>query len=77
MAIDINTTHVGGGSCSGGNRKRQHELPADVMENARNVFVTMPVADDEANPLFMENIIFKGGGGGIPYDPDETQSQDG
>lgn len=47
------------------------------MENARNVFVTMPVADDEANPLFMENIIFKGGGGGIPYDPDETQSQDG
>ncbi|KAE8792693.1 hypothetical protein D1007_32740 [Hordeum vulgare] len=33
--------------------------------------------EDEANPVFMESLVYEGGGGGIPFDPDETQSQDG
>ncbi|KAE8813653.1 DNA repair protein rhp54 [Hordeum vulgare] len=47
------------------------------MENARDLFDGMPTAKDEANRVLMEGLIFKGGGRGIPYDPDEMQSQDG
>ncbi|KAE8792011.1 hypothetical protein D1007_33434 [Hordeum vulgare] len=46
------------------------------MENGHNLFDTMPTMNDEANRLFMESIIFEGGGGSIPFNPDETQSQD-
>lgn len=37
----------------------------------------MPTAEDEANRVFMEGLILKGGDCGIPFDPDKTQSQDG
>ncbi|KAE8788609.1 Lectin-domain containing receptor kinase A4.3 [Hordeum vulgare] len=47
------------------------------MENTCNLFEGMPVAEDEDNHVFMEGLIFEGGDHGIPYDPDETQSQDG
>ncbi|KAE8814532.1 hypothetical protein D1007_08043 [Hordeum vulgare] len=47
------------------------------MKNARNLYEGMPTTKDEANRVFMEGLIFESGGRGIPYDPDETQSQDG
>ncbi|KAE8820442.1 hypothetical protein D1007_01588 [Hordeum vulgare] len=36
----------------------------------------MPTPEDEANHVFMESLIYEGGGSGIPFDPDEKQSQD-
>ncbi|KAE8785439.1 hypothetical protein D1007_40785 [Hordeum vulgare] len=59
-----------------GKRKRQHELPVDTMEHARNLSNPIPTTNDKAKRLFMGSIIFEGGGG-ILFDPDETQSQDG
>ena len=53
MNIDLNTTPVGGGSSSGGSRKRSRELPADAMEHARSLFDTMLTAEDEAKSMFM------------------------
>jgi hypothetical protein len=46
------------------------------MPHARNLFETMPTAEDEAKSMFMEGLIYHGIGG-MPYDPEETQSQDG
>ncbi|KAE8816264.1 Phospholipid-transporting ATPase 1 [Hordeum vulgare] len=37
----------------------------------------MPTVEDKANCVFMESLVFEGGGRSIPYDHDETQSQDG
>ncbi|KAE8780702.1 DNA repair protein rhp54 [Hordeum vulgare] len=42
--IDINAMHVGGGSSFGCARKRPHELAADTMKNARNLFDRMSAA---------------------------------
>ncbi|KAE8802723.1 DNA repair protein rhp54 [Hordeum vulgare] len=75
--IDLNDVPVGGASSSGVERKHPRELAADAMENTRNLFDGMPTTEDEANRVFMEGLIFKGGGRGIPYNPDKTQSQDG
>ncbi|KAE8770580.1 DNA repair protein rhp54 [Hordeum vulgare] len=47
------------------------------MGNARNLFDRMPAMEDEANRVFMESLTYEGDDGGIPFDPDETQSQDG
>ncbi|KAE8790007.1 C2 domain-containing protein [Hordeum vulgare] len=50
------------------------------MVNTCNMFDPMPTTYNEASRLFMENIIFESGvcgGGGIPFDPDKTESQDG
>ncbi|KAE8781710.1 DNA repair protein rhp54 [Hordeum vulgare] len=74
-SIDLNATPWAADRPLGGSAwKRQHELSADTMENTRNLFDPMSVAHDEANRMFMESIIFEGGagGGGIPFDPDET-----
>ncbi|KAE8775773.1 putative serine/threonine-protein kinase [Hordeum vulgare] len=77
MSIDINVIHAGSGSSSGGAHKRHRKLPSDAIGNARNLFDRMPAAEDEANCVFMRGLIYEGGGGGIPFDPDETQSEDG
>ncbi|KAE8769531.1 DNA repair protein rhp54 [Hordeum vulgare] len=73
----LNVVPVGGESSSRGARKRPRELSDDAMENAHNLFDGMSAVEDEANRAFMESLIFEGGGRAIPYDPDETQSQDG
>ncbi|KAE8773571.1 DNA repair protein rhp54 [Hordeum vulgare] len=75
--FNLNVMHVGSGSSSGGVRKRPRELPADAKENARNLFDRMSATEDEVKRVFMESLIHEGGDGGIPFDPDETQSQDG
>ncbi|KAE8794622.1 DNA repair protein rhp54 [Hordeum vulgare] len=75
--VDLNTMLVGGGSSSAGVRKRPRELATDAMGNAHNLFDGMSVVKDEANRVFMVGLIFEGCGGGISFDPDETQSQDG
>ncbi|KAE8812383.1 putative serine/threonine-protein kinase [Hordeum vulgare] len=77
MSIDLNAIPMGGASSSGGARKRQRELPTDAMGNTRNIFDRMPAVVNEANHMFTESIIFEGGAGGISFNPDETQSQDG
>ncbi|KAE8788601.1 putative serine/threonine-protein kinase [Hordeum vulgare] len=77
VGIDLNAMHVGGGSSSGGARKRPRDLRADATENARNLFDRMPATKDESNHVFMESLVYHGGGGGIPFDIDEMQSQDG
>ncbi|KAE8783394.1 hypothetical protein D1007_43164 [Hordeum vulgare] len=74
VSINLNAVLVGGGSSSGGARKRPRELPADAMGNACNWFNRMSAAEDEANRMFMDSLIYDGG---IPFDPDETQSQYG
>ncbi|KAE8792400.1 dna repair protein rhp54 [Hordeum vulgare] len=76
MCIDHNTIPVGSGSSSRGAQKWHRELPTNAMGNARNLFNKMPIAEDEANRMFLENIIYEGAGGGIAFDPDETQIQD-
>ncbi|KAE8772442.1 DNA repair protein rhp54 [Hordeum vulgare] len=83
VAIDLNATSVAGGSSSGGTRKHQREMRADMLTGARNLFDGMPAAvDDHTTNCFLENMIFEGGApaaGGyftVAYDPDETQSQD-
>ncbi|KAE8795190.1 putative serine/threonine-protein kinase [Hordeum vulgare] len=61
VTIDLNATSVAGGSSSGGMRKRHHEMPADLLTDARNLFYGMSAAvdDDRAN-RFLENMIFDG-----------------
>ncbi|KAE8794231.1 DNA repair protein rhp54 [Hordeum vulgare] len=75
---------MAGGSSSGGMRKHQREMPADVLTGARKLFDGMPVVlDDDTSNCFFENMIFEGGAlyagaySTAAYDPDETQSQDG
>ncbi|KAE8813189.1 DNA repair protein rhp54 [Hordeum vulgare] len=84
VTIDLNATSVVGGSSFGGMRKRQREMPADMLTGTRSLYVGMPAAvDDDTANRFLENMNFEGG---VPaagaysaaaYDPDETQSQDG
>ncbi|KAE8783036.1 hypothetical protein D1007_43585 [Hordeum vulgare] len=74
MGIDLIVMPMGGGSSSGGAWKRPRELAADNMENACNLFDGMPDAKDEPNRVFMDGLILEGGGRGIRYDLDETQS---
>ncbi|KAE8802829.1 putative serine/threonine-protein kinase [Hordeum vulgare] len=74
VAIDLNTMPIGGGSSSTGARKLSRELPTNVLGNARNPFDIMPTPEDEANCMFMKNLINEGGDDGIPFDPNETQS---
>ncbi|KAE8799460.1 DNA repair protein rhp54 [Hordeum vulgare] len=83
VTIDLNATPVAGGSSSGSMRKRQREMPADMLTGACNLFDGMPtVVDDNTTNRFLENMILKGGASAAGaysatvYDPDETQSQD-
>ncbi|KAE8809409.1 DNA repair protein rhp54 [Hordeum vulgare] len=78
VTIDLNTASVAGGSSSGGMRKSQREMPADMLTGARNLFDGMPAAvDNDKVNRFLENMIFEGVPTAGAYDPDETQSQDG
>ncbi|KAE8768270.1 DNA repair protein rhp54 [Hordeum vulgare] len=71
--------HIGGRwIIFGGHRKRSWETPADMVSGTCNVFNKMPTTDDDATSRFItENMIFKGGVGVAPFDPEETQSSDG
>ncbi|KAE8808734.1 DNA repair protein rhp54 [Hordeum vulgare] len=61
-----------------GLRKRPWEPPADMLLGACNLFKRMPTTnDDTTNRFIIENIIFEGVAGAAPFDPEETQSQDG
>ncbi|KAE8781654.1 hypothetical protein D1007_45038 [Hordeum vulgare] len=71
-AIDLNAMPL----FSGGARKRPRQLPADALGNAHNMFDRMSATEDKANRVFMESLVYEDGGGGIPFDPDETQSED-
>ncbi|KAE8780816.1 hypothetical protein D1007_45961 [Hordeum vulgare] len=68
--IDLNTMLVGGGSSSRGVRKRTRELPTGAMGNVCNPFDKMTTAKGEVNYVFMESLIYEGGDGGIPFNPD-------
>ncbi|KAE8778543.1 Lectin-domain containing receptor kinase A4.3 [Hordeum vulgare] len=77
--INLNATLMAGGSSSRGTRKRQREMPTDMLSGARNLFDGMPAAADvnTANH-FLKNMIFEGGASAAgAYDSDETQSHDG
>ncbi|KAE8801266.1 DNA repair protein rhp54 [Hordeum vulgare] len=59
VSIDLNAVPVAGGSSSGGMRKRKHEMLADMLISARNLFDVMPAAvDDDTTNHFLENMIF-------------------
>ncbi|KAE8775492.1 Lectin-domain containing receptor kinase A4.3 [Hordeum vulgare] len=78
--IDLKTTSVASGSSSGGRGAK--ETPArDTIRHGfdtRNLFDKMPTTDDNAaNRFIINNMIFEGGVGDAPFDPGETQSQDG
>ncbi|KAE8788393.1 hypothetical protein D1007_37578 [Hordeum vulgare] len=77
VGIDLNAMSVGGESSSGGARKWAREVLVNAMGNTYNLFDKMRAREDEANHLFMESLIYEGGDGGIPFDPDQMQSQDG
>ncbi|KAE8808925.1 DNA repair protein rhp54 [Hordeum vulgare] len=78
VTIDLNVAPVASGSSSRGMRKRQREMPADMLTGARSLFDGMSVAvDDDTTNRFPENMIFEGAPTAGVYDPDETQSQDG
>ncbi|KAE8773990.1 DNA repair protein rhp54 [Hordeum vulgare] len=62
VTIDLNATPVAGGSSSGGMRRREREMPADMLTGARNLFGGMSVAvDNDTANRFLENMIFEGG----------------
>ncbi|KAE8786561.1 DNA repair protein rhp54 [Hordeum vulgare] len=49
-----------------------------MVSGARNLFDKMSTTyDDAANHFIIENMTFEGGVCVAPFDPDETQSQDG
>ncbi|KAE8771085.1 hypothetical protein D1007_57038 [Hordeum vulgare] len=49
-----------------------------MASGARKLFDKMPTTDDDAaNHFIIENMNFEGGVGTAPFDPEETQSQDG
>ncbi|KAE8785669.1 DNA repair protein rhp54 [Hordeum vulgare] len=79
--IDLSTTLLADGSSSGGTRTHAWEMSADMFSGIRNLFDRMPTTiDNERANHFIESIIFKGVPavtGGVVYDIDETQSQDG
>ncbi|XP_044965837.1 uncharacterized protein LOC123426118 [Hordeum vulgare subsp. vulgare] len=63
VTIDLNAASVADGSSFGGMRKRQREMPADLLNGARNLFDGMPAAvDDDTANRFLKNMIFKGAG---------------
>ncbi|KAE8799451.1 putative serine/threonine-protein kinase [Hordeum vulgare] len=74
VTIYVNTAPVAGESSSGGMRKHQHEMPAEMLTGARNLFDRMPAAvDDDTTNGFLENMIFEGdvsavGLDGFPFD---------
>ncbi|KAE8797933.1 DNA repair protein rhp54 [Hordeum vulgare] len=78
VTIDLNEAPVVGGSSSGGMRKHQREIPADMLTGACNLSNGMLAAvnDDTAN-RFLENVIFEVAPAAGAYDPDETQSHNG
>ncbi|KAE8805096.1 DNA repair protein rhp54 [Hordeum vulgare] len=58
-------------------RKCHHEMPANMLTGASNLFDGMPAAiDDETANRFLENMIFEGALAAGVYNPDETQSLD-
>ncbi|KAE8799973.1 DNA repair protein rhp54 [Hordeum vulgare] len=61
VTIDLNVAPVARLSSSVGMRKREREMPVDMLIYARNLFHGMPAAvdDDRAN-RFLENMIFEG-----------------
>ncbi|KAE8779514.1 hypothetical protein D1007_47457 [Hordeum vulgare] len=82
--IDLNATSVARRSSSGGTRKRQRNMPADMLTGARNLFDGMLAAiDDDTANLLLADMISEGGAPATDgystaaYDPDEIQSQDG
>ncbi|KAE8778925.1 Lectin-domain containing receptor kinase A4.3 [Hordeum vulgare] len=61
VTIDLNATLLAGESSSGGMRKRQRKMPADMLTSARNLFDGMSAAvDDDTANRFLENMIFEG-----------------
>ncbi|KAE8780049.1 Phospholipid-transporting ATPase 1 [Hordeum vulgare] len=83
VTIDLNATSMAGGSSSGCRRKLQHEMPANMLIDACNLFDGIPAAvDDDTASCFLENMIFKGGASTTwfysvdAYNPDETENQD-
>ncbi|KAE8768888.1 Lectin-domain containing receptor kinase A4.3 [Hordeum vulgare] len=71
VTIDLNAAPVAGGSSSGGMRRRQREMPTDMLTDAQDMFDGMPVAvDDDTINHFLENMIFKDqiGLDGFPLD---------
>lgn len=70
VTINLNAAPVAGGSSSGGMRRRQREMPADMLTGARKLFDGMPAAvDDDTANRFLENIIFEGAPTAIPMRP--------
>ncbi|KAE8815236.1 DNA repair protein rhp54 [Hordeum vulgare] len=84
VIIDVNATPVVGGSSSRGMRKRQRDMPTDMLTGACNLFDGIWVAiDDDSTNRFLENMILEGDAptaraySAAAYDLDETESQDG
>ncbi|KAE8785390.1 Phospholipid-transporting ATPase 1 [Hordeum vulgare] len=73
VTIDLNAAPVAGGSSSGGMRKRQREMPADMLTSVCNLFdrISATIDDDTAN-RFLNNMIFKG----ATNDPHDSFMQD-
>ncbi|KAE8796973.1 Eyes absent-like protein 4 [Hordeum vulgare] len=84
VTTGLNATPMAGVSSSGGMRKHHHEMPVDMLSDARNLFDEKHAAvDDDTANRFLDNVIFEGGApaagaySAATYDPDEIQSQDG
>ncbi|KAE8784269.1 putative serine/threonine-protein kinase [Hordeum vulgare] len=59
VTIDLNVVSVAGGSSSGDMRKRQREMPTDMLTGACNLFDGMPAdVDDDTTNSSLENMIF-------------------